>query len=163
MDTAGGSYDGEPEFQVKRGVVESMSVSKGHYTTERSDLTRHCRVFVLEKLTDEQIETILRHALRRLEPAAPSTPTSTQISSSPPPSPTHPTQSTPPNSFQANLTGAAEPTHPQATSKILTTIASLAAGDARTALSLLELVLSAPSSFGEDKLLESLKRSVSSR
>lgn len=124
-------------------------------------LLSRCRVFVLEKLTDEQIETILQHALRRLDPPPTDTPSS--ISSSPPPSPTRPSHPTPPNSSQPNLLQPTEPSHPQATPKILTSIASLAAGDARTALSLLELVLSAPSSIAEDKLLESLKRSVSSR
>ncbi|KAF8750701.1 P-loop containing nucleoside triphosphate hydrolase protein [Rhizoctonia solani] len=55
------------------------------------------------------------------------------------------------------------PSHPQATPRILASISSLAAGDARTALSLLELVLSAPLTIDEEKLLESLRRSVSSR
>lgn len=163
MDTACCGYDGEPELQVEWRVAEPMSVSEGRYVSRRLYLTRHCRVFVLEKLSDEQIEKILRQALHRLEPPASNTPVSTQISSSPPPSPIDPAQLTSPNDSQLNLSESAEPTHPQATPKILTSIASLAAGDARTALSLLELVLSGPSSVGEDKLLESLRRSVSSR
>lgn len=131
--------------------------------SRRSHLTRHRRVFVLEKLSEEQVQKILRQALRRLEPQASNTPASTHISSSPPPSPIDPAQRTSPDNSQPGLSEPNEPAHPQATPKILTSIASLAAGDARTALSLLELVLSAPSSVGEDKLLESLKRSVSSR
>ncbi|QRW08590.1 ATPase [Ceratobasidium sp. AG-Ba] len=118
-------------------------------------LLSRCRVFVLEKLTDEQIETILLQALRRLEPPAPS---SAKPLSSPPP---------PPSSRPGSpiLSQPVQPSsqYPQVTSRILASIASLAAGDARTALSLLELVISAPASIREEKLLESLKRSVSSR
>jgi putative ATPase len=112
-------------------------------------------VFVLEKLTDEQIETILNQALHRLKPP---TASSTQTPSSPPPPPSS-SQPTTPNLSQTEL----PPLHAQATPRILKSIASLAAGDARTALSLLELVLGAPPTIAEDKLLESLKRSVSSR
>ncbi|KDN45492.1 hypothetical protein RSAG8_04816, partial [Rhizoctonia solani AG-8 WAC10335] len=129
-------------------------------------LLSRCRVFVLEKLTDEQVETILKQALHRLEPVPPSqTPGANQIPSSPPPSASHS-----PAASSFDLDGASPnddtttwPSHPQATPKILTSISSLAAGDARTALSLLELVLGAPPTITEDKLLESLKRSVSSR
>ncbi|KAG9083261.1 hypothetical protein FS749_006175 [Ceratobasidium sp. UAMH 11750] len=118
-------------------------------------LLSRCRVFVLEKLTDDQIETILHQALRRLEPPFPS---STQPPSSPlpPPSSSRSSSPTPVKAQSSTL-------YAHATPRILSSIASLAAGDARTALSLLELVLSAPPSIREDKLLESLKRSVSSR
>lgn len=51
--------------------------------------------------------------------------------------------------------------YPQCTSKVLSTITSLCAGDARTAISLLELVLNAPTDTHPDKLLELLRRSVS--
>ncbi|CAE6458321.1 unnamed protein product [Rhizoctonia solani] len=126
-------------------------------------LLSRCRVFVLEKLTDDQIETILKQALYRLEPVS-QTLGVHQIPSSPPLSASHS-----PASLHSDLDGTfpnediAWPSHPQATPKILNSISSLAAGDARTALSLLELVLSAPRTITEDKLLESLKRSVSSR
>ncbi|CAE7223621.1 unnamed protein product [Rhizoctonia solani] len=125
-------------------------------------LLSRCRVFVLEKLTDEQTETILKQALHRLEPVG-SSQTLGQIPSSPPAS-----ASTSPAASSLDLDGpcandTAWPSNPQATAKIITSIASLAAGDARTALSLLELVLGAPPTITEDKLLESLKRSVSSR
>ncbi|KEP48816.1 ATPase WRNIP1-like protein C26H5,02c [Rhizoctonia solani 123E] len=124
-------------------------------------LLSRCRVFVLEKLTDDQIETILKQALYRLEPRTLGV---HQIPNSPPLSASHS-----PASLHSDLDGAlsneevAWPCHSQVTPKILSSISSLAAGDARTALSLLELVLSAPSTITEDKLLESLRRSVSSR
>ncbi|KAG8688634.1 hypothetical protein FRC08_011323 [Ceratobasidium sp. 394] len=53
-------------------------------------LLSRCRVFVLEKLMDEQIETILHQALRRLEPPIPS---SIQPRTSPPPPPSSPSSS----------------------------------------------------------------------
>lgn len=53
------------------------------------------------------------------------------------------------------------PSFPQLTPKVLASITSLATGDARTALSLLELVLVAPKDSEESNLLSSLRRSVS--
>ncbi|KAB5589342.1 ATPase [Ceratobasidium theobromae] len=130
-------------------------------------LLSRCRVFVLEKLTDEQIRSILEQALRRLEPASHSqTPNSSQPPSSPSPDPSHSISLSPkptPNEDDPGPPVAPWPSNPQATPKILASISSLSAGDARTALSLLELVLGAPAMIGEDKLLESLRRSVSSR
>ena len=53
------------------------------------------------------------------------------------------------------------PEYPQLTHRVITAIASLSTGDARTALSLLELVLLAPRTTPESALLDSLRRSVS--
>lgn len=50
---------------------------------------------------------------------------------------------------------------PPLTRRVVTTITSLSSGDARTALSLLELVLLSPPTTPEPALLESLHRSVS--
>jgi putative ATPase len=52
------------------------------------------------------------------------------------------------------------PQYPHITHQIITLMASLAAGDARTALSLLEHILLAPSETPESALLDSMKRSV---
>lgn len=51
--------------------------------------------------------------------------------------------------------------HAQLTRRVITTIASLSSGDARTALSLLELVLLSAPTTSESALVESLRRSVS--
>ncbi len=51
--------------------------------------------------------------------------------------------------------------YPQLTHRVIAAIASLSSGDARTALSLLELVLLAPRTTPESALLDSLRRSVS--
>ncbi|KZV68552.1 P-loop containing nucleoside triphosphate hydrolase protein, partial [Peniophora sp. CONT] len=55
--------------------------------------------------------------------------------------------------------------YPHTTPRVLRTLAALAAGDARTALGLLELVLTAPppSTFPTSSLLEQLRASVSTR
>ncbi|KAG9105188.1 hypothetical protein FRC07_009522 [Ceratobasidium sp. 392] len=141
---------------VENGWIELVGATTENPSFKLNGaLLSRCRVFVLEKLTDEQIETILQQALRRLEPAVPS---STRPPSSPPAPPTSPHLS------GSTLDQAQPPAlYAQVTPRILASIASLSAGDARTALSLLELVLSAPAHIAEDKLLESLKRSVSSR
>jgi putative ATPase len=51
-------------------------------------------------------------------------------------------------------------THPHVTHRIVSSMASLSAGDARTALSLLEHVLLAPTDTPESALLDLMKRSV---
>lgn len=56
-----------------------------------------------------------------------------------------------------------QPQHRQVTERILKTITNLSLGDARTALSLLELVLSSPAKAPESTLIASLRRSVSGR
>jgi len=53
------------------------------------------------------------------------------------------------------------PPYPRLTRRIITAIASLSSGDARVALSLLELVLHSAPTTSESVLLESLRRSVS--
>jgi len=74
---------------------------------------------------------------------------------------THSTQS--PDSATQSLkdTASPSPPYPQLTHRVTTTIASLSSGDARTALSLLELVLNSAPTTSESALLESLRRSVS--
>lgn len=52
------------------------------------------------------------------------------------------------------------PKYPHVTDKIITSMASLAAGDARTALSLLEQILLAPAETPESALLDSMRHSV---
>jgi putative ATPase len=52
------------------------------------------------------------------------------------------------------------PQYPHVTEKVISSMASLSAGDARTALSLLEQVLLVPTETPESALLDSMKRSV---
>ncbi|KDQ18291.1 hypothetical protein BOTBODRAFT_52363 [Botryobasidium botryosum FD-172 SS1] len=90
-----------------------------------SALLSRCRVFVLDRLTDDHISQILNRALRRVMP--------------------------PNNNMQtpAPSSSPEEKLH-TVTPAVLRTIISLSAGDARTALSLLEIALAASPSVGEE-------------
>ncbi|KAK7057260.1 ATPase WRNIP1 C26H5.02c [Favolaschia claudopus] len=94
-------------------------------------LLSRCRVFCLERLQDDDIRTIITKALSRASSSL-----------------DDPTLS-PPSS----------PSLPKLTDKIISTIVSLSAGDARIAISLLELVINARD-FDEPKVLTLLRRSV---
>lgn len=148
-------------------------------------------VFVLERLTDDDIRRIVIQAVERVcesETAASKEvalqpirsevhivdDNSSDVASSQPDIEeplTQPSalQSSQPRSSQSGPSDApsssqsapAFPAYPHLTPKVLSTIVSLSTGDARTALSLLELVLSAPPSSDEGKLLSALRRSVS--
>ncbi|EIN11291.1 P-loop containing nucleoside triphosphate hydrolase protein [Punctularia strigosozonata HHB-11173 SS5] len=154
-------------------------------------LLSRCRVFVLERLTDVDIERIVRQAVDRVAPPpalesahnGPDASESHSRPSSPPSSsPTSQWNSspvildrpftssspfpTPPSTKQAEKREARIdikpfPAYPQLTSRILASIVSLSTGDARTAISLLELVLSSPATAEESVLLDSLRKSVS--
>ena len=110
---------------------------------------------MLERHTDENVIDILDRAIEKLVPhQLPITPSCSpqelSMASTTSSTPAHSTLS---NNFHAKLTP-----------KIKRSIASLSDGDARTALSLLELVISSPStSTSEESLLASLRRSVSTR
>ncbi|KAF9071056.1 P-loop containing nucleoside triphosphate hydrolase protein [Rhodocollybia butyracea] len=134
-------------------------------------LLSRCRVFGLERLSDADIEEIVRRAINRLplsltvvEAESPSqdiissspqrsTPASSQtLSSSPAYS----------NSDEGSFSSSTLlPAYPHFTPRVLTSLTSLSTGDARTALSLLDVVLSAPQTTSEDKLIDNLRRSVS--
>ncbi|KAJ8486934.1 hypothetical protein ONZ51_g4536 [Trametes cubensis] len=155
-----------------------------------SALLSRCRVFVLERLTDDDIRKIITQAVQRVSQMDSSHETashpsahevhvvdedigSSDVASSQPdieeplPQPSHSQSSTcsepGPSSTPASSSQAVPlfPAYPQLTPKVLSTIVSLSTGDARTALSLLELVLSAARTSDEGKLLGALRRSVS--
>lgn len=128
------------------------------------------RVFVLDRLTDENIREILIRTLHKLAPSPPPPP-------GPPSEPEHPHSSQtavadPPTSPPSPSIQAADletPTappsaaHPHITEKIIKSVVSFSLGDARTALSLLELAIAASATTPETFLLSSLKKSVVSR
>lgn len=102
-------------------------------------------VFVLEKLTDENVASVIERAIAKvhperklLTPSPPSQPSSSQNDPSQPPVVT-------------------------LTEKVKKCIVSISDGDARTALSLLELVLAAPPTSSENSLISALRKSVSTR
>jgi putative ATPase len=107
------------------------------------------RVYVLESLTDDEMKTVLLNAAARVANSSNNTQlgsTDEGLSSHPPPS---------------SIADAPCPAFPQLTNKLLSSIISLATGDARTAISLLELVLKSPLDSEEAALLDALKKSVS--
>ena len=121
-------------------------------------------VFVLEKLSDDHIKEILEKAIKRVtgvsiqeasaNDAETGSHTATRLAIDTP------------SEHEAEGSGPSEqvqPQHRQVTERILKTITNLSLGDARTALSLLELVLSSPAKASESGLIASLRRSVSSR
>jgi len=108
---------------------------------------------VFERLTDEDIIKVIDRAVTRITVPIPSDGRTSSLESS--------VQS--PDSATQSLrdTASLSPPYPQLTCRVTTTIASLSSGDARTALSLLELVLNSAPTTSEAVLLESLRRSVS--
>lgn len=120
------------------------------------------RVHVLERLTDADVAEIVERAVARATLPPANDDSDTSSSQSLPPSSPKDVSSTPASSPQAHppdLTTRAP--YPQLTHQVKAAIASLSSGDARTALSLLELVLLAPPTTPESALLDSLRRSVS--
>ncbi|KAJ3808547.1 P-loop containing nucleoside triphosphate hydrolase protein [Lentinula lateritia] len=142
-------------------------------------LLSRCRVFVLERLSDANIEEIIKRAVIRLSP--PSLQTSETVKSEPtpddnfdfssspcPPTPVSsqiPQPSSPPTPNgvipKSSNTIPLFPAYPHFTAAVLASITSLSSGDARAALSLLDMVLSAPKTTVEEKLIDNLRRSVS--
>ncbi|KAG7446399.1 P-loop containing nucleoside triphosphate hydrolase protein [Guyanagaster necrorhizus] len=107
-------------------------------------LLSRCRVFVLERLTDDDIQKIISQAIEKISPkvagADPRQISSTQCLSQP--------------SHSDALS------FPQITDKVIASMVSMSTGDARTALSLLELVVNTPSKTESD-IIASIKQSVS--
>ncbi|KAH9858932.1 P-loop containing nucleoside triphosphate hydrolase protein [Lenzites betulinus] len=150
-----------------------------------SALLSRCRVFVLERLTDGDIKRIITQAVERVSEERPKKAArvpaqddvyiledaSSDVASSQPdieepltqPSSQPPSSQSGPSGSQPSMQDSAHafPGYPQLTPKVLSTVVSLSTGDARTALSLLELVLSASPASDEEKLLSALRRSVS--
>ncbi|KAF5370864.1 hypothetical protein D9758_002034 [Tetrapyrgos nigripes] len=129
-------------------------------------LLSRCRVFVLERLSDVDIEGIIYKAVHRLTPKVDddlaNAPDSSQECASL--LPTSPSEVSTLSSSQPSSTqneSSPFPAYPHLTHKVLQSIISLSTGDARCALSLLDLVISAPSNTPEQQLIDEIRRSVS--
>ena len=134
-------------------------------------------MFVLERLTDDDIRKIITQAVERVS-ATPSDPKPTHvdvdddIEDIPSSQPEEDPLPELPSSLSSTTTAPAPapspsteptplfPSYPHLTPALLASMVSLSAGDARTALSLLELVLAAPATSAPDALLADLRRSV---
>ncbi|KAG6856095.1 hypothetical protein H0H87_007431 [Tephrocybe sp. NHM501043] len=133
---------------VEQGYIQLIGATTENPSFKLTGaLLSRCRVFVLEKLADDEIMTVLTNAVERLGDSYASTDSE--------PSSLEPPQSSP------DATGIPNVSFPQLTPKILSSITSLATGDARTALSLLELTIKSAKDTPEGTLLAALKRSVS--
>lgn len=102
-------------------------------------------VFVLERLTDENMRAILERTLQKVVPNSHSEP---------------PSAGTPEPPASSPLT--TDRLH-SVSDNILNAIVRYSQGDARTGLSLLELAINAPPSTNEETLLKNLKKSVVAR
>lgn len=152
-------HNGEPLVQTEQRASQSMSVS--FFPSFQPPLcSRPFSVFLLERLSDEQIVEILTKAVARVGP-----PTDTDAATEDPSSsPSAPSSSSQPTLCSQPSTGSYDhpfSAYPHLTRQIISSIASLSTGDARTALSLLELVLCSPPTIPEDVLLSTLRKSVS--
>ncbi|KAK0212961.1 DNA polymerase III, clamp loader complex, gamma/delta/delta subunit [Desarmillaria ectypa] len=107
-------------------------------------LLSRCRVFVLEQLTDDDIQKIVVNAIEKISPRVDGVADAQQISPS-----------------QYSSHSDARQAFPQITEKVIASMVSMSTGDARTALSLLELVINTPSNKTEVDIITSMKRSVS--
>lgn len=126
-----------------------------------SALLSRCRVFMLDRLMDDDIKKILINALERVS-LSNSHESTTSMSSQPGiASPTLHFPSSSETSQTSGVSANSYPAFPQLTTRILSSIVSLSTGDARTALSLLDLVLTSSKSSRENYLLSSIRRSVS--
>ncbi|KAL1707450.1 hypothetical protein EV121DRAFT_255831, partial [Schizophyllum commune] len=147
---------------VEQGYIQLIGATTENPSFKLvSPLLSRCRVFVLERLTDNDIKTIIYHAIQRAakdDDADSQGPddqdvldlTSSQRASS--------SQTAVPS--QASMDESALAAFPHITPKVTSTIVALAGGDARTALSLLELVLKASPNSEESTLINNLRKSV---
>lgn len=120
-------------------------------------LLSRCRVFVLERLTDDEMKTVMLNALKRVVKSA------NEESLSPSARAQASTPTSTPSTSQSSIISEElpYPSVPQLTPKILQSTISLAMGDARTAISLLDLVIKSPSDSKEGVLLDSIRRCAS--
>ncbi|KAF8272379.1 hypothetical protein EI94DRAFT_1718495 [Lactarius quietus] len=167
---------------LERGYVQLIGATTENpsYKLNGALLSR-CRVFSLERLTDEDITEIIKRAIVRVTSSdrdtecipvtSTSSPTALVIEGASTPATPPPSSPVGPPSSQTNATlepstsslaplQPLSPTYPHITHRIVSSMASLSAGDARTALSLLEHVLLAPTDTAESALLDLMKRSV---
>ncbi|EPQ57405.1 P-loop containing nucleoside triphosphate hydrolase protein [Gloeophyllum trabeum ATCC 11539] len=148
---------------IEQGQIQLIGATTENPSFKiNSALLSRCRVFVLERLSDDDVSEIIDKAVHRVlaglnevtdSAAEASTSSATALSQ-------ESNQSTLISS-QPSISAVSFPSYPQLTERVKKSIISLSLGDARTALSLLELVLSSPQDIPEAKLLDSLRRSVS--
>ncbi|KAF9502008.1 P-loop containing nucleoside triphosphate hydrolase protein [Pleurotus eryngii] len=140
---------------IEKGEVQLIGATTENPSFKlNSALLSRCRVFTLNPLSTDDMKQILHNAVARIcEEAEEVSEPSVEVEV---PLPTPPN----PSSSQASVASIGTAAYPQLTEKVTDTIASLSNGDARTALSLLELALLSRD-MKERQLLNHLRVSVS--
>ncbi|THH03202.1 hypothetical protein EW145_g6445 [Phellinidium pouzarii] len=157
---------------VEQGYIQLIGATTENPSFKiNGALLSRCRVFVLERLTDDDIKEIITRAVARVSPFKEKDPDSTvdlsdvmplsapkvdSFASSQPDS----SQTTSSTFVPPTPTSLPFPNYPQITQKVFSSLISLSTGDARTALSLLSLTLSSPPTTPTPALLDSLRKSV---
>ncbi|KAH9985467.1 DNA polymerase III, clamp loader complex, gamma/delta/delta subunit [Russula vinacea] len=128
---------------IEQGFVQIIGATTENPSFELNrTLLNLCRVYVLHRLTDEDVIKIVDRAVERIPPPVPE---DVHVDAS----------------ASALCLSSPSPPYPHLTRRVTSEIASFSSGDARTALSLLELVLHSAPNTSESVLLESLRQSVS--
>ncbi|KAL0956039.1 hypothetical protein HGRIS_002211 [Hohenbuehelia grisea] len=142
---------------IEKGEIQLIGATTENPSFKlNSALLSRCRVFTLEPLTEEDIKKIILNAVHRLSIAK----EGDGPTQEPPPSLATPNCSQSSDALEHGPDADMAGMYPQLTPQIISSIASLANGDARTALSLLELAIDS-NDVPETALLASLRNSVS--
>ena len=118
-------------------------------------------MFVLERLTNENIREIITRAVLRVSAGKDDENDKTaDLSEDGPTPPLHSSQASSSTLSSSPPSKVPFPSYPQITEQVLASLVSLSTGDARTALSILSLALSSSPSTPTHILLDSLRKSV---
>ncbi|KIK79655.1 hypothetical protein PAXRUDRAFT_16228 [Paxillus rubicundulus Ve08.2h10] len=146
---------------IERGLIQMIGATTENPSFKLTGaLISRCRVFVLERLTDEDMRGIVSGAMERVSHMD----KELQGISSVEKQTSGSRGSVRDSVYKAGESSSGEhlyPSYPQLTNHIILSIISLSAGDARTALSLLELTLASKKDIEGEKLRASLAQSVS--
>ncbi|KAI5116661.1 hypothetical protein M0805_000810 [Coniferiporia weirii] len=157
---------------VEQGYIQLIGATTENPSFKvNGALLSRCRVFVLDRLTEDDIKEIITRAVARVsQPEDKSsdhaadlfddthlTSPSTELLSSSQPASSQTSSST---LLPATPISLPFPAYPQITQQVFLSLVSLSTGDARTALSLLSLTLTSPPTTPTPVLLDSLRKSV---
>ncbi|KAF8267672.1 DNA polymerase III, clamp loader complex, gamma/delta/delta subunit [Lactarius quietus] len=151
----------------ERGFVQIIGATTENPSFELNRALIHL-LHILQRLTDADVFEIFERAV--LQAATPNAGDDSDAAPAQLLTPSYPEDAYPTHTSSPPLEDTSRPSspppspppiYPQLTRRVKASITSLSSGDARTALSLLELVLHTPQTTPESALLDSLRRSVS--
>ncbi|KAF9227429.1 P-loop containing nucleoside triphosphate hydrolase protein [Gyrodon lividus] len=148
---------------IEKGQIQMIGATTENPSFKLTGaLISRCRVFVLERLTDEDVRDIISGAMTRVSRTDEETQGAPSVVKQPAGSRALVHDCMNKASREPSSSEHLYPSYPQLTNRIISSVISLSAGDARTALSLLELVLASKKDTEEEELRMSLRQSVSS-